>query len=281
MFLTLSVGLVAAVAATVLYGPVVAGLIRQWYADPVSSHGVLLVAAAAVVTWQRRARLAAAVPRPRNWGFGLLALALAGYLAGSLAGDIFAQRVSLPLALAGTIVALAGPMHARVLLPSIALLLLAVPLPSSVVTALTLPLQLVASQVAAVLLGAATIDVVRQGNLLILREITLEVADACSGLRSLVSLVSVAAMVGALLSLGIQRTAFLMLAAAPIAVIGNGLRVAATGFLTTWIGEAAVRGALHDVTGYVAFAAMCAAIVLLQRATRGVRAPIAQVAGHA
>jgi len=279
MFLTLSVGAVAAVAAAVLYGPVVAGLVRQWYADPVSSHGVLLVAAAAFVTWQRRARLAAAEVRPRNWGFGLLALALAGYLAGSLAGDIFAQRVSLPLAVAGTVVALAGTVHARVLLPSMALLLLAVPLPSSVVTALTLPLQLVASQVAAVLLGAASIDVVRQGNLLILRDITLEVADACSGLRSLVSLISVAAMVGALLSLGIQRTAFLMVAAAPIAVIGNGVRVAATGFLTTWIGEAAVRGVLHDVTGYVAFAGMCAAIVLLQRATRWrSRTPIAQVA---
>lgn len=279
MFLTLSVGVVAAIAAAILYGPVVTGLVRQWYADPVSSHGVLLVIAAAVVTWQRRSRLAVAMPRPRNWGFGLLALALGGYLAGSLAGDIFAQRVSLPLALAGTVVALAGTVHARLLLPPIALLFLAVPLPSSVVTALTLPLQLVASQVAAALLGAASVEVVRQGNLLIMRDITLEVADACSGLRSLVSLISVAAMVGALLSLGIQRTAFLMLAAAPIAVIGNGLRVAATGFLTTWIGEAAVRGVLHDVTGYVAFAAMCAAIVLIQRATRWrSRAPVAQVA---
>jgi exosortase len=279
MFLTLSVGAVAAVAAAVLYGPVVSGLVRQWYADPVSSHGVLLVVAAGFVTWQRRARLAAAVPRPRNWGFGLLVLALAGYLAGSLAGDIFAQRVSLPLAVAGAVVALAGTVHARLLLPAMALLLLAVPLPSSVVTALTLPLQLVASQVAAALLGAASIDVVQQGNLLMLREITLEVADACSGLRSLVSLISVAAIVGALLSLGIQRTAWLMVAAAPIAVIGNGLRVAATGFLTTWIGEAAVRGVLHDVTGYIAFAGMCAAIVLLQRATRWrSRAAIAQVA---
>jgi exosortase/archaeosortase family protein len=97
-----------------------------------------------------------------------------------------------------------------------------------------------------------------------------------------VSLIAVAAMVGGLLSLGVQRTLLLMVASAPIAVIGNGVRVAATGFLTTWLGEVAVRGALHDVTGYVAFAAMCAAIVLLQRATRArPRAAIPQVASAA
>lgn len=269
---------VAGVAAAALYGPVADGLVRQWYADPVSSHGVLLAVAAAFVTWRRRALLRRTPSAPRNWGFALLIAALSFYLAGTLAGDIFSQRLSLPLAIAGIVVALAGATHLRVLLPPLALLVLAIPLPSSVVTALTLPLQLMASQMAAGMLDAASIDVVRQGNLLVLREITLEVADACSGLRSLVSLISVAAMVGALLSLGIQRTIFLMAAAAPIAVVGNGARVAATGVLTTWIGEAAVRGVLHDITGYVAFATMCAAIVLLQRATRSrARAAVAQV----
>ena len=134
--------------------------------------------------------------------------------------------------------------------------MLAIPLPAVMVTQLTLPLQLVASQVAAGLLDASSIEVARQGNLLILRDITLEVADACSGLRSLISLVSVAAMVGAVLQLRPQRALFLMAAAAPIAVIGNGVRVFATGVLTTWFGEVAVRGFVHDLTGYVAFLAM-------------------------
>lgn len=279
MLVALAVGLVAALAAALLYGPVAAGLVRQWFTDPVSSHGALLAGAAAILVWRRRQALGASAVRPRNWGFGLLVLALAAYVAGSLAGDIFAQRVSLPLAAAGGVAAVFGAAHLRLLLAPLALLMLAVPLPSSIVTSLTLPLQLVASQVASGVLDAGGVEVVRQGNLLVLREITLEVADACSGLRSLVSLISVAAMAGGLLSLGARRTLVLMMAAAPIAVVGNGLRVAATGFLTTWIGEAAVRGVLHDVTGYVAFGAMCAAIVLLVRATRGrSRVMVAQVA---
>ena len=112
----------------------------------------------------------------------------------------------------------------------------------------------------------------REGNLLMLNRVTLEVADACSGLRSLVALVSVTAVCAAFFSMSPRRVAFLMAAAVPVAIVGNGLRVAATGLLSTWIGEAAARGFLHDLTGYAAFVAMCAIIVGLQiaakRATR-------------
>jgi exosortase len=262
-----AVGL-AIVAAAGLYGPVAAGIASQWWIDPVSSHGVLLVAAAAFVLHRRWAALRALPPAPRNWGFVLLAGALLLYITGTLAGDVFTRRVSLPFTIAGIVVAVLGTSHLRLMLAPLSLLLIAVPLPGVVVTHLTLPLQLASSQVGAGLLQTAGVDVIRQGNLLILRDITLEVADICSGLRSLVSLVSVAAMFGAVLSLAPQRAIFLIVAAAPVAVIGNGVRVAATGLMTTWIGEAAVRGALHDLTGYVAFIMMCAVIILLQLATR-------------
>lgn len=261
------------VAAAGLYGPVAAAMARQWYGDPVSSHGVLLIAAAAFVLWRRRSALASVEQQPANWGFALLGLAMLMFLMGTLAGDVFVRRLSMPLAIAGTVAALLGPRPLRLVLSPLALLMLAIPLPAVMVTQLTLPLQLVASQVAAGLLDASSIEVARQGNLLILRDITLEVADACSGLRSLISLVSVAAMVGAVLQLRPQRALFLMAAAAPIAVIGNGVRVFATGVLTTWFGEVAVRGFVHDLTGYAAFLAMIAAIVLLQRATRS-RPPV-------
>jgi exosortase len=262
-----AVGL-AIVAAAGLYGPIALGVARQWWVDPVSSHGVLLVAAAAFVLRRRWAALRALPAAPRNWGFVLLAGALLLYITGTLAGDVFTRRVSLPFTIAGIVVALLGTSHLRLTLAPLSLLLIAVPLPGVLVTHLTLPLQLASSQVGAGILQTAGVEVVRQGNLLILRDITLEVADICSGLRSLVSLVSVAAMFGAILSLAPQRAIFLIVAAAPVAVIGNGVRVAATGVMTTWIGEAAVRGALHDLTGYVAFIMMCAVIILLQLATR-------------
>jgi exosortase len=131
-----------------------------------------------------------------------------------------------------------------------------------------MPLQLIASQVAAGVLQAVQIDVVRQGNLLALDNITLEVADVCSGLRSVVSLNAIAALCGVMLSLPLRRTLMLMAAALPIAIVGNGFRVAATGVLTSLFGEVAVRGTLHELTGVAAFLAMCAAVIGLQIATR-------------
>jgi exosortase len=260
--------LVAAVAAFGLYGSVVAGVGRQWVTDPVSSHGILLAAGAAFVVYRRRRQLRSLPIEPRNWGFALLAAGLLVYAVGALAGDLFLLRASLPVTITGVIVALFGARHLRAFVAPLALLILAIPLPGAIVTHLTMPLQLVASQVAAGVLQAAQIDVVRQGNLLVLNNITLEVADVCSGLRSLVSLNAIAALCGVLLSLRPQRTLMLMAAAIPIAVVGNGFRVAATGVLARWLGEVAVRGTLHELTGVVSFLAMCAAVVGLQIATR-------------
>jgi exosortase len=260
--------LVAVVAALGLYGQVVAGVGRQWVTDPVSSHGILLAAGAAFAVYRRRAQLQSIPIEPRNWGLGLLAAGLLVYIVGVLAGDLFLLRASLPITITGTIAGLLGVRHLRASAAPLALLTLALPLPGAIVTHLTMPLQLVASQVAAGVLQAAQIDVVQQGNLLVLDNITLEVADVCSGLRSVVSLNAIAALCGVLLSLRPQRTLMLMAGALPIAVVGNGFRVAATGVLTTWLGDVAVRGPLHELTGLVSFLAMCAAVIGLHVATR-------------
>ena len=258
-----------ALAAAVFYASVAAGLLHQWYTEPTTSHGILLVAAAALVVRHRWNALRSLPMSPHNGGFALLAMALAIYVLGTLTGDIFFLRISLPITIAGCVMALGGNRHLRLLLPPIGLLLLAMPLPAVLVTTLTLPLQLVASQIAAGVLQIFHIPVVRAGNLLMLHNITLEVAEACSGLRSAQSLVSVAAVCAAIVPLSARRGLLLMSAAIPIAVVGNGLRVAATGLLTTWIGEIAVRGTLHELTGFVAFVLMCAVTFGVLFATRG------------
>jgi exosortase len=260
--------LAAAVAAAALYAPVIAGLVRQWYEDSATSHGILLVAAAAVVlrrSWPTLRRLPA---QPSNAGAAMLALALGIFIMGSLTGDAFVLRVSLPCAIAGCLLFVGGRTWLRATLAPLALFAIAIPLPAVIETYLTMPLQLIASRVAASSLDAVQIDVVRDGNLLHLQNISLEVAEACSGLRSLTSLVAVSAVAAAVLSLSVPRTALLIAAAIPIAVFGNGLRVAATGVLATWIGEAAVNGFLHDLTGYVAFGVMCLAVVAVHLAVR-------------
>jgi exosortase len=261
-------GVVAILAAIALYAPIVAGIARQWYEDSTSSHGVLLAAAAAIVLRRTWPRVTSLTPAPRDAGFAILALALVGYVLGSLGGDLFILRATLPIATLGVILALWGVGHVRALLAPLALAALAIPLPAVLVTHLTLPLQLVASHVAASALTAAHIQVVRDGNLLALPNITLEVAEACSGLRSVVSLLSVAAVCAAVIPLRPRRAALLIAAAIPIAVFGNGLRVAATGVMAVWFGEGAARGFVHELTGFVAFLAMCALTLGIEIVTR-------------
>jgi exosortase len=252
--------LLAAGAALLLYAPILLGLARQWSSDSAASHGWLLAGAAVFVAFRRWSSLRAIAPSPRTSGLVITAVAMVIYLAGGLAGDLFVQRVSLPLAMTGAVLALAGTASLRTLFAPMALFTLAIPLPAIVVTYLTLPLQLVSSQIAADMLQASSLTVVRQGNLLVLDRITLEVAEACSGLQSLLSLGSVAAVAAAVLPLERFGRFVMFASVVPIAIIGNGLRVAGTGWLATWIGDAAVKGVIHDATGYVAFMVMCAGL---------------------
>jgi len=256
--------LAAIAAGAVLYFPTLSGLVTQWWNEPDSSYGLLLVAVAALVVYRRRDALRSAPLAPRDAGFAAIAIGLLVFMAGTITGDVFILRVSMPLVIAGAVLVLGGAQHLRLLRAPLGLVLLAIPLPAVVVTHATMPLQLIASQVAAGVLHACQIDVVREGNLLMLNRVTLEVADVCSGLRSLVSLLSVAAVCAAFFSMSAKRAALLMLAAIPIAIIGNGFRVAATGILATWFGEVAARGVIHDATGYAAFIAMCAVVVAIQ-----------------
>jgi len=260
--------IVAIVTAIALYGSVVAGIARQWLEDSDSAYGILLVGASLFVVRRRVPTLRSLSPAPSNSGFIVVAAGLSIYLIGTITGDVFLLRVSLPIVLIGSIVALWGVACVRALLPSLALLALAVPLPALIVTRLTMPLQLIASRIAAGVLSLSHVPVVRDGNLLTLPNITLEVVEACNGLRSVVSLVAVAAICGAVVPLSIRRTTLLIAAAVPIAVVGNGLRVAATGLMALSIGDGAVGGTVHEVTGLVAFVFMCIATLLFLRVTQ-------------
>jgi exosortase len=156
-----------------------------------------------------------------------------------------------------------GAAHLRILAAPLALSVVAIPLPSALVTEVTLPLQLLASQVAAGTLGLVGVPVVRDGNVLTLSYITLEVAQACSGMRSLVTLIALVAVYGAVRELPLRRVLLLAAATVPVALAGNGLRVAFTALLASRLGADAARGFVHDATGWVAFVLMCAPLLAL------------------
>lgn len=260
---------IAAAAATSLYAPVVMGVVRQWYDEPDTAYGAWLVAGAAFVVARRCRALRTTPSSPSNLGFILLLGALAVCAVGLLAGDLLLLRASGPLVAAACVLYLFGTAHLKLLAAPLGLVLLAIPVPRIIVAHLTVPLQLVASQLAESTLEILNVPVSRSGNLLTLPDvIVLEVAQACSGLQSVMSLVAVAAICAAVVPLSVGRGLLLLIAAVPVAIVGNGLRVAATALLTVWIGEAAVRGMIHELTGHLAFLVMCGVLVGLVFLTR-------------
>jgi exosortase len=254
----------AAVAFVWLYAGVLAGLARQWAADENYSHGFLVVPLALFFGWEQRHRLAHAEIRPSILGVAAVVASLLLFLAGTLGADLFLTRISLVGVLAGTILFLCGPAPLRILAFPLAFLLLMVPLPSIVFNQITFPLQLIASRLGELVISTAGVPVLREGNILQLPTRTLEVAEACSGIRSLVSLLMLAIVLGQFSGGGTGRRIVIAAAAIPVAIVANALRVAGTGVAAAWISPAAADGFFHAFTGWVAFVVACAALVGLQ-----------------
>jgi exosortase len=262
------VAALALVAAATLcvYGPVCSSLARQWAGDENYSHGFVIVPCAAWFVWRDRRALAALPLRPSAWGLIVALGALAVYVAGQLGAELFLSRVSLVGLLAGAIVFLFSAAHLRRLAFPLALLILTIPLPAIVFNRIAFPLQLLASRAGEAVLSGAGVPVLREGNILELPHITLEVAQACSGIRSLVSLVALAVVFGKVSGLPRGPRIALALCAVPIAIVANAARVAGTGLAAHWIGAQAAQGFFHEFSGWVMFLVACAGLLLVERA---------------
>ena len=256
----------ACAAAATIFLPVIAGLARQWYEDPNATYGSLVVIAVVVATRQRWQRLRDAPLHGSWWGGAALAAAAALYAAATLAADVFLLRASCVVFGAAAVWFVCGAACLRVLAAPLALCVAAIPPPAALVTELTMPLQLAASSLATLLLGLGGINVVRDGNILTLSYITLEVAEACSGMRSIVTLLALVGVYAATSGAALARVLLLAAATLPVAIAGNGLRVAATAMLAAGLGESATRGLAHEMTGFATFAVMCVALATVHRA---------------
>ena len=179
-----------------LYGGVLSSLVSQWASDDDYSHGVFVVPLAVFFAWARRDALRRAALRPSAFGLFVIGASLAVFLAGILGAELFLTRVSLIGVLMGTVLFVWGREHFRMLFFPLAFLLLMVPLPAIVFNQIAFPLQLLASRVGATAIAAAGIPVLREGNVLQLANLNLEVAEACSGIRSLMSLLTLAIVLG-------------------------------------------------------------------------------------
>jgi exosortase len=262
-------GVLLALAIAWLYAETLAGLGREWLSSPDASYGVVLVAVAAAVTWQRRDRVARACansPTHRSAGVFVLIAGLLLFLAGQLGADVFLTRLSLVAVLTGTLWFVVGAAVVGVLAAPLAFVLMAVPLPALIVNAVTLPLQFTASQIAESTLTTAGVAVFRDGNVLELPSATLQVAEACSGLRSLVSLTAIAVLL-AWATPGQSRLARVAMVAAaiPVAIVMNGFRIAGIGLACEAWGPRMASGGWHTLSGWLTFAASAVVLIGIQR----------------
>ncbi len=260
---------VAVVGLTVsfllLQGPAIAKLVSDWSFDPNYSHGFLIVPVALYFAWERRARLRAAAWQPSLAGLIIVLGSIATLIAGTLGAELFLTRVSIIGLLAGSVLFVLGRQHLRVLLFPLAFLLLMIPIPSIIFNQITFPLQLLASRFGEWTLQLLSIPVLREGNVIILSNTTLEVAEACSGIRSLVSLLALGLVYGYFSDPRTWIRVAIVMATVPIAIVTNGARVAGTGIAAHYYGPEAALGFFHEFSGWLVFLVAFAILFLAMR----------------
>lgn len=246
-----------------LYASILARLFMQWVGpahDKNFEHGIFVPLFALFVLWQDRDRLKA-IPAAPSWaGLPLIVLSLLTLSLGVLGAENFLSRVSLLILLAALIILFRGWTFFRAVLFPWAFLILMVPIPSIIIQQVTFPLQLLASKLATGLLQLVGVPVLRQGNMIVLAAMPLDVAEACSGIRSLLTLVTLAIIYGYLMETRVWVRVLLACSAVPIAVVANSFRVFGTGILVQYWDPDKAEGFFHTFQGLLIFAV---ALVLL------------------
>jgi exosortase len=236
-----------------LYASILARLFLQWVTDKDFSHGIFVPLFALFVLWQERKRLNLIAPAPSWAGLPLLVLSMLALVLGVLGAEILSQRVSLLILLAGLIILFQGWTFFRAVLFPWAFLILMIPIPALLINQVTFPLQLLASKLASGLLELVGVPVLLQGNVIGLAAMPLEVAEACSGIRSLLTLETLAIIYGYLLEKRMWVRVVLAVSAVPIAVAANSFRIFGTGLLIQHWDPDKAEGFYHALGGWLIF----------------------------
>lgn len=244
--------LLTALIIAIYYG-VVAKLVYDWYSNPDFSHGFLVPLFSAFLIWKKRAALRQIPVKPSWAGVILVAAAIFTLFLGVYGAELFLSRLSLIMLFGGLIWTLAGRAFLRELRFPLLVLLLAVPLPAVIYNQITFPLQILASKFASAALPLFGVPVLRDGNIIQLPSMQLEVAEACSGIRSLMSLLTAAIFYGYFLEPSPTRRLILALASLPIAVFANGVRIVGTGLAVQYWDPTKALGFFHEFSGWLIF----------------------------
>jgi len=251
-----------------LYHGILARLVGDWWGDPNFSHGFLVPIFSAGIVWQRRKQISTLPVEPSWFGLAIVAGALGILTVGELGAEFFLSRTSLVFLIAGLLVYFLGWNHFRAVLFPWAFLFFMIPIPAIIFNQIAFPLQFLAARLASFLLVLFGVPVLREGNIIELPSGALEVAQACSGIRSLMSLGALAVIYGYFLDKNNIRRVVLALASVPIAVTANGVRVMGTGLLGYYWDPDKAEGFFHTFSGWIIFVISIALLIAFHTALR-------------
>lgn len=245
------------------YLPVIVDLVQDWWQDPNYSHGFLVPLVSIYLVYKKWPEVAKSEKKSCWWGLALLIFGLLLLILGTAGAEYFTARLSFVVAVAGLVAYLYGRRPSGLLLVPICYLLFMIPIPYTIYYSLTLPMQLFASKCAVGVLQFLGIPVLRAGNIMILPNYSLEVGEACSGLRSLVSLMALGFLFAYLSQKRNLHRAILFGSTPIIAIIANVLRVSTTALGAYAVSPKLAEDFLHKLSGLLVFVCSVFCLVIL------------------
>jgi exosortase len=249
--------------------PILKFLVQIWATDEDVGHGFFVPLVAGWIAWQRRDQILAMDFKPAWWGLGVMLWGAAQAYLGTLGAELFLQRTSVLILLVGMLLVIGGTALVRALAFPLLLLPFMIPMPTVIYNRITFPLQLFASWVAEGTLNFLGYPVLRDGNILELASQKLSVAEACSGIRSLLSLTFLSLVYSYFFDNRVWMRWVLLAATIPIAILANAGRVTITGMLSE-INPELAHGFFHELEGWVIFVIAGIMLIGLHAAIRGV-----------
>ena len=237
----------------ILYNHVIFNMVQDWSIDDNYSHGFLIPFISIFLIWQKKEKLAVIPIKPSNYGLILLGASLLLLFVSNIGAELFTMRVSMLMVILSLSVFLAGWMFSKALFLPVAYLLFMIPFPAIIWNKIAFPLKLFATKMAVSFITILNIPVYAEGNIIHLSNTTLEVVDACSGLRSLTSLLALSAAFALISKHSKLKKFFLFLLAVPIAIFMNIIRLSVTAILARQYGSQIAQGFLHDFSGILVF----------------------------
>lgn len=248
-----------------LYHNAILKLISDWSTDPNFSHGFLIPFVSLYMVWYKQNEIRKLVPESSGAGIYIIILGMLIHVAGNVGSELFLMRFSMVVTLAGIIVYYFGSKMFRTVMVPVFYLVMMIPIPAIIWNKIAFPLQLFAARISSEAIAMLGIPVFREGNILHLANTSLEVIDACSGIRSLTSLLALTGAFAFLASLSPLKKWILFLSAIPIAVAVNVVRLTLTGGLAAWVGPETAHGFLHDMSGLIIFGTALVLVYLVFR----------------